>query len=553
VGATTVDDADVSCGYGAELTTGAHVGEYVIERKLGQGGMGSVYAAVHEIIDKRVAIKILRREVSDNEEIVARFVGEARAVNRIRHPNIVDVFGYGTTDDGRCFLVMELLEGESLASRLQYDRPRLAEACAILTEILRALEAAHAHGIVHRDLKPDNVFLLSTGAVKLLDFGIAKLTEPNERLPPSYTQPGQAIGTPQYIAPEQARGDTVDGRTDVYSLGVVAFELLTGRLPFDGENAMDLVAKHLMSTPPTPTSIAPALPIIADVLLLEMLAKEPALRPSLGRVRELLDELRTPRAAEPVRVGNASQLFAECVGSCSVALPPTVLIPTISAFPGSVQTSFDRWLTDPSFATCGLSAQCTPTLSPNQDTLVIALFGSPPPILTLTVDANGSVTATGPTSGVLRCGPAPVGQAINCAKQFAANESVTIVADPHPNGNGFLAWTGCPGGPGGQFPNCSVTMTGSQLIGAKFSPRFNVVVDHNDPQSFTFDQIGNKCGPAPTNLCVQSFPMGTMMEVTADGTKPFLGWQNTCPAGDLSPTCTFKLMTDVLLRPLWKN
>jgi serine/threonine protein kinase len=284
--------------HGADLVSGDLVGDYRIESKLGHGGMGTVYAAVHPIIDKRVAIKVLRLELSESTEAVARFVQEARAVNRIRHPSIVDVFGYGTTADGRCFLVMELLDGESLGRRIEHAPPSIVEACDILIAITHALDAAHASGIVHRDLKPDNVFLVEGSQVKLLDFGIAKLTEPSERAPVDYTQPGQAMGTPRYIAPEQARGDAVDGRTDIYSLGVLAFELLVGRAPFVSDNAMELVAKHITIEPPVPSSLA-ALPPIADVLLLEMLAKEPAGRPSLRRVRELLDELRAPTAIEP--------------------------------------------------------------------------------------------------------------------------------------------------------------------------------------------------------------------------------------------------------------
>src|SRR5688572_12334212 len=228
--------------YGVDFNPGDAIGDYLVERKLGHGGMGTVYAAVHPVIEKRVAIKVLRHELSESEEAVARFVREARAVNRIRHPGIVDVFGYGTTEDNRCFLVMELLEGESLGARLQHARPDLVQSCNILVAITHALDAAHASGIVHRDLKPDNVFLLDGDGVKLLDFGIAKLTARNEQLPAGYTQPGQTIGTPRYIAPEQARGDHVDGRTDIYSLGVMAFELIVGRPPFTGDNPVELVA-----------------------------------------------------------------------------------------------------------------------------------------------------------------------------------------------------------------------------------------------------------------------------------------------------------------------
>jgi serine/threonine protein kinase len=279
-------------GHGVDLEAGVMVGDYRIERKLGHGGMGSVYEAIHPLIEKRVAIKVLKLELSKNDEARDRFVQEARAVNRIRHHGIVDVFGYGTIDDGRCYLVMEMLDGESLGARIDYDPPAIVEACDILIAITHALDAAHGSGIVHRDLKPDNVFLVDN-KVKLLDFGIAKLTAPEARSA-DYTQPGQAMGTPRYIAPEQARGDAVDGRTDIYSLGVMAFELLAGRAPFVSDNAMELIAMHIAVPPPRPSDIEAKLPDIADTLLLRMLDKDPVNRPSLAQVRESFEEIKAP-------------------------------------------------------------------------------------------------------------------------------------------------------------------------------------------------------------------------------------------------------------------
>ena len=286
-------DAEYPESHGSELDVGALIGEYRVERKIGHGGMGSVYEAVHAVIEKRVAIKVMRPELSRDDEAVARFIREAKAVNRIRHPSIVDVFGFGTMEDGRCFLVMELLDGENLAARLQYDPPEIAEACDILIAITHALDAAHMTDIIHRDLKPDNVFLVEGKHVKLLDFGIAKLLVSDTPVA-DYTQPGQAMGTPRYISPEQARGQGVDVRTDIYSLGVMAFELLTGKLPFTGRNAMELIAQHVAELPPTPSDLAPTLPPSADRLLLQMLDKDPAKRPPLGIIRATLDDIRAP-------------------------------------------------------------------------------------------------------------------------------------------------------------------------------------------------------------------------------------------------------------------
>jgi serine/threonine-protein kinase len=287
-----------------DLAQGTLVGDYIIDRKLGEGGMGAVYEAVHPIIDKHVAIKVLRRELCANDEAIARFVQEARAVNRIHHPNIVDVFGFGQTEDGRAFLAMELLAGRALSAWLGKNPERLehVEICDVLVEVTHALEAAHEAGIVHRDLKPDNIFLAKTRKgieVKLLDFGIAKLSAGGMHAPVDVTQPGTMIGTPQYIAPEQARSAPLDGRADIYSLGVVAFELFAGRPPFISENPVEMVAKHITLQPPAPSDFDPSLPAALDGLIGAMLEKEPERRPSLAQVREVLGEVRTaPRSAE---------------------------------------------------------------------------------------------------------------------------------------------------------------------------------------------------------------------------------------------------------------
>jgi len=262
-----------------EYAPGDAIGDYLVEAVLGRGAMGTVYAAVHPVIERRVAIKVLRPELSARDEIVWRFIHEARAVNRIRHPGIVDVFGYGNTEDDCAYLVMERLEGETLGSELRRGRLPLARACELLGAIADALAAAHAAGVVHRDLKPDNVFLVGAGRVKLLDFGLAKLAAPDA--PIELTARGQALGTPAYMAPEQARGIAIDGRADVYSLGALAFEVFTGRPPFPGDNAVEVMLDHVTLEPPRPRLLVPALPAIADTLVLGMLAKDPAQRPAL--------------------------------------------------------------------------------------------------------------------------------------------------------------------------------------------------------------------------------------------------------------------------------
>jgi len=275
-----------------ELARGTRLGEYEIEEALGGGGMGEVFSAVHPKIGKRAAIKVLKKELS-NPFNVERFSDEAKVVNTIGHPNIVDIFAFGEMPDGRCYFVMELLVGETLRERIARGRMGVDEVRAIVKPLMRALEAAHHKGVIHRDLKPDNVFLVEVPGekptVKLLDFGIAKLANADHRI--ERTKSGVMVGTPQYIAPEQAKGKEIDHRADIYSLGGIVFEMLTGRPPFEADNAMEMVAKHLMEAPPKPSSVVPTLPPELDALVIAMLAKEPAQRPGLVEVTTILERL----------------------------------------------------------------------------------------------------------------------------------------------------------------------------------------------------------------------------------------------------------------------
>jgi serine/threonine-protein kinase len=272
------------------------IGDYKIEQLLGRGGMGFVYGAVNTLIGKRAAIKVLARHVAGGD-MVERFITEARAVNQIGHPNIVDIFGFGTTDAGDKYMVMEWLRGESLADRMERSMSQ-PEICDLLLTMVSALTAAHAADIVHRDLKPENVFLHDGGGpapvVKLLDFGIAKLLAPGDGHV-ERTQTGFLMGTPAYMSPEQARGKDVDHRSDIYSLGVIAFELFAGAQPFVHDTAMDLVVAHLHEPPRVPSAVRPGLAPAIDALVLQMLAKPAAARPTLAEIRAALLELRGAR------------------------------------------------------------------------------------------------------------------------------------------------------------------------------------------------------------------------------------------------------------------
>jgi serine/threonine-protein kinase len=265
---------------------GTLAGEYQLIEEVGRGAFGTVYRAVHPLIGKEVAIKVLDESSLDDTNLERRFVTEARAVNRIKHPNIVDIFGFGELANGQKFYVMELLTGETLAAlrkRAGALPPRAA--LEVLEPLADALDAAHEVGILHRDLKPANVFLHRAAdgsvTVKLLDFGVAKVLGGHD---PTHTKTGGAIGTPAYMAPEQWAGGTAAAAADIYSLGVIAYELLTGRRPFAPSEVRDRFKQRMYTPPDSASRINPQLPRAVDALLARMLAETPAERPRSARV-----------------------------------------------------------------------------------------------------------------------------------------------------------------------------------------------------------------------------------------------------------------------------
>ena len=263
---------------------GRTIGNYVVKTKIGEGGMGAVYAAEHPRIGRRVAIKVLHPELGKSPEIVARFFTEAKAANEIRNEHIIEILDFGELPDGISYFIMEWLDGKSLSTALEqqpkFPVPRALHVCK---GIARALASAHSKGIVHRDLKPDNVYLIRRGDdpdfVKVLDFGIAKLMtgDPTQGFK---TQTGAIMGTPYYMSPEQCRGAVkdIDHRTDIYALGCILYQMVTGQLPFNAEGLGELLLQHMTRPPTPPTQLDPAIPGEVENAILRALEKEPAKR-----------------------------------------------------------------------------------------------------------------------------------------------------------------------------------------------------------------------------------------------------------------------------------
>ena len=260
------------------------IGQYRVVRQIGKGGMGVVYLAEHSLLGRPAAIKVLLKEYSENEAIVKRFFTEAKVVTAIADPGIVQVFDFGHDVDGSAFIVMELLEGESLQTRLKRSgRLEVYEAIRLMAQIASSLGAAHAKGVIHRDLKPDNIFIVGDPAVsggertKILDFGIAKLADPEQGT--MKTSTGVVMGTPVYMSPEQCRGaSTLDHRSDIYALGCVLFTLVCGRPPFHAAGSGDLIVAHIRDLPPRPSSLIPGLIPELEAVILRCLQKHPDAR-----------------------------------------------------------------------------------------------------------------------------------------------------------------------------------------------------------------------------------------------------------------------------------
>ncbi|MCE9571996.1 MAG: serine/threonine protein kinase [Deltaproteobacteria bacterium] len=404
---------------------GRTMGGYVLGRELGRGGMGAVYLGSHALLGRPAAIKLLLPQYSRDHAAVERFFNEARAATAVRHPGIVEIFDFGFADDGSAFIVMELLDGETLAARLARVRALpVGHGLAIARQIALALTAAHRGGIVHRDLKPDNVFLVPDAEVairervKVLDFGIAKLAQLATSA--ARTQTGMLLGTPYYMSPEQCRGGggPLDGRSDLYALGCILFEIVCGRVPFIGEGPGEIIGAHLHVAPPRPRQLVPDLAPCVEELILRLLAKRAEDRPASAAA--VVDEIVAMAGAVPaLAIGGVTGLTPPPSISAQVAmvgLPPADT--TLGLAAGTMRRRAVRPMTLGALsvaaaiamgATVALVARGSrprtaaalaevpaPTLDARLDLAAVARDAAPPDALVAPTDARAAPAAEAP-------------------------------------------------------------------------------------------------------------------------------------------------------------
>jgi eukaryotic-like serine/threonine-protein kinase len=320
------------------------VGNYRVTKLLGEGGMGAVYLGEHPVIGRKVAIKVLHTALAADKDIVARFFNEARAIHLIAHPNIVEILDFGQTPDGQPYFIMEYLTGEALSEMVARGPISPPEVAHIANQMCRALAAAHAKGIVHRDLKPHNVQIIEKDGqpwVKILDFGVAKILTAPDGSQSVKTRTGSLMGTPLYMSPEQCKGaGLLDHRTDIYSLGVMIFEMLAGRPPFMAEGIGELFAKHMLEEAPSLLEFAPHTPPSMAAAVMKSLNKELEDRfPSMEEFRKgLLGEV--PVVATPGRAPATKRSGGMRSGNVATTMSPQAQSTTLSSASSEIDDEF---------------------------------------------------------------------------------------------------------------------------------------------------------------------------------------------------------------------
>jgi len=312
-------------------------GRYYVEKILGEGGMGLVYRGKHTILNKPLAIKVLRPDVSRDEEIISRFKQEAQSASSIGNQHIIDISDFGNLPDGSTYFIMEFLDGSDLTKVIETQSPVAPNRIVhIAKQLCDALGAAHDAGIVHRDLKPDNIYLVRRGGdsdfVKVLDFGIAKVGGTSSKL----TRAGQVFGTPHYMSPEQCAGTGVDHRTDLYAIGIILYEMVTGRTPFDADNLMGILTKHLYEAPIAPSQIRPDCPPELEAIIIKCIAKKQDER--YQNCRELLEDMKRIEAGMPALASSSTYSQVPAIPNPSM---PSI---TQRALPQQQQGGAGKWI-----------------------------------------------------------------------------------------------------------------------------------------------------------------------------------------------------------------
>jgi len=534
-----------------DLQPGQKVGEYVVEGKIGEGGFGSVFRAAHPLIGKLAAIKVLKRQYSADPEMVSRFVAEARSVNQIRHRNIIDIFAFGQLEDGRSYYVMELLDGAPLDVYLaEHGAMPLGDAIPVLRAVARALDAAHAKGIAHRDLKPENIFLAheSDGSVfpKLLDFGIAKLLGDAGGTAMHKTRTGAPIGTPYYMSPEQCRGRDVDHRTDIYAFGCVAYKLITGALPFDGEDYMDILLKQIGEDAAPPSSRLPGVPRAVDDAIAWMMRKDPTARPP-----NLITAMRALEDA------------AQAAGFEFVSDHPTGL--------HSAQRTPSALMPLPRTPTPGQPAHAGP--GDHGDHGDHGEKGSPSWVNAATVDANrlGDALAATHSSELPAALPSPtmdtiaprrrsrarlaIGLALVGAIGIGAGVFVMLRSNQTEPPAGDLAARGEPAAPPQPIPAPAIPpsippeqapgpATGGEVPAA---PRFvTIAIEGTPPNTVVLGPGGRTLGVAPGDIQLDRDDAEIVLTFTADGHVP--ATRKVTPSDDQTLQVTLEKKVDAVAR-----